>query len=81
MDPQRENIPPKLPGKGLLGWIGRQIGYVSRAVKADVTTEPKTVLRDTKIAEQPHPENPNVKLRRTIIDEVVVKPPPKKQED
>jgi len=24
----------KLPGKGLFGWLGRQVGYVSKAVKA-----------------------------------------------
>jgi hypothetical protein len=26
--------PSNLPGKGLLGWLGRQVGYVSGAVKA-----------------------------------------------
>ena len=25
----------KLPGKGLLGWLGRQVGYVKKAVQAD----------------------------------------------
>jgi hypothetical protein len=28
---------PKSPGDGLLGWLGRQVGHVSKAVKADVT--------------------------------------------
>ena len=28
-------MPDPLPGKGFLGWLGRQVGYVKRAVKAD----------------------------------------------
>lgn len=29
--------PNELPGKGFLGWLGRQVGYVSKAVKQPVT--------------------------------------------
>jgi len=109
----------KLPGKGLMGWLGRQVGHVGKAVSADPVkgklkkklppakkvvgkrAAPKTspqaaprtkpapepprrakpaaaapsdiVLykRDT-VAELPHPTNPNLKLRRTVIDEVIV---------
>ena len=71
---------PKLPGKGFIGWLGRQIGYVRKAVETDVKNEPKTVYRDTKIAEQPLPDDPKIKLRRTVIDEIVVDPPNKKIE-
>ena len=64
-----------LPGSGLLGWLGRQFGYVRQAVKTDVLAAPdsKTVYRDCKIEEKPLPQDPNVKLRRTVIDEVIVK--------
>jgi hypothetical protein len=62
-----------LPGNGFLGWLGRQFGYVSKAVKTDVSAPgSKTVYRDCKIEEQPLPQDPNVKLRRTVIDEVIV---------
>lgn len=78
-----ENHPkdsPPLPGRGLLGWLGRQVAYVRKAVKTNVSPS-KTVYRDCKIEEKPLPQDPNVKLRRTVIDEVVVErnaPPPKK---
>ena len=82
--------PSNLPGKGLFGWLGRQVGYVSGAVKAKpaapaktkaaqkpaATTPdpaaPKVIYRDDKVEEVPHPTQPGVMLRRTIIDEVVV---------
>ena len=83
------------PGKGLFGWLGRQIGYVSGAVKADPggpskaqaprsqqqasppkpAAPPKVIYRDDKVEEVPHPTQPGVMLRRTIIDEVVVEEP------
>jgi hypothetical protein len=65
----------KLPGNGLLGWLGRQFGYVKKAVDTDVLAPPesKTVYRDCKIEEKELPQDPNIKLRRTVIDEVIVK--------
>ena len=65
----------KLPGNGLLGWLGRQFGYVKKAVDTDVMSPPesKTVYRDCTIEEKDLPQDPNVKLRRTVIDEVIVK--------
>jgi hypothetical protein len=62
------------PGKGFLGWLGRQIGHVKKAVKTDVVREPKVVYRDGKVEEAAHPSEPGVKLRRTTIDEVIVDP-------
>jgi len=76
-----------LPGKGLFGWLGRQVGYVSGADKAKPVAAPAAkpaenspakpaapviVYRDDKVEEVPHPTQPGVTLRRTIIDEVVV---------
>jgi hypothetical protein len=75
--------PQNLPGTGFLGWLGRQVGHVAKAVKTDVTVPPesptplsaaeasKIVYRECTIEEQASPTDPNVKLRRTIIDEVV----------
>jgi hypothetical protein len=63
-----------LKGKGVLGWLGRQFGYVAKAVKTDVKA-PKIVYRDGRVQEAPHPEDPNLTLRRTVIDEVIVKKP------
>ncbi|MGD0540508.1 MAG: hypothetical protein ABSB33_03210 [Tepidisphaeraceae bacterium] len=69
--------PRQLPGKGLLGWLGRQVAYVRHALKSDVSAS-KTIYRDCTIEEKPLPQDPNVVLRRTVIDEVVVDraPPP-----
>ena len=58
------------PGKGVWGWLGRQIGHVKKAVKADVTK--KTVHREQRVEEATLPDRPDVTLRRTVIDEVIV---------
>ena len=70
----------------VLGWLGRQVGHVKKAVKSDVTKKPaaspaphapekpKVVYRDDKVEEADHPTQPGVKLRRTVIDEVIVDP-------
>jgi hypothetical protein len=60
-----------LPGKGFFGWLGRQFGYVSKAVVHD-PAGPKTVYRASSVEEKQLPEDPSVKLRRTTIDEVIV---------
>lgn len=59
------------PGKGLLGWLGRQVGYVRRAVHEDIGG-PKVVYREKEVAEVQHPTQPEVTLRRTVVDEVIV---------
>ena len=66
--PEPQN--PK-PGKGLLGWLGRQVGHVRKAINTDVGG-PATIYRDKKVEEKPLPQDPKVKLRRTVIDEVIV---------
>jgi hypothetical protein len=78
-DSQPPQPQPNLPGRGLLGWLGRQVAYVRQAMKSDVSPS-KTIYRDCKIEEKPLPQDPNVKLRRTVIDEVVVQKqsPPRK---
>jgi len=62
-----------LPGKHCCGSLARQVGHVKRAVSTDVTKPaPKVVYRENRTQEQPHPEQPGVKFRRTVIDEVIV---------
>ena len=70
-----------------LGWLGRQVGFVSKAIKTDVTKPPgghgqqqphrqpeqKVVYRADKIEEVPHPADPSLVLRRTTTDEVINK--------
>lgn len=58
------------PGDGFLGWLGRQIGHVRNAVKADVTKQ--VIHRQRHVEEAKLPDQPNVTLRRTVIDEVIV---------
>ncbi len=88
-------MPDPLPGKGLLGWLGRQVGHVKNAAKGKPTsgptpkpksaapraTRPKptapppapaVIYREDKVEEAELPDRPGVKLRRTIIDEVIV---------
>ncbi|MGD0137876.1 MAG: hypothetical protein ABSD28_03305 [Tepidisphaeraceae bacterium] len=80
MSPDNPQHPQKLPGNGLLGWLGRQVAYVRKALSTDVSTS-KTIYRDCKIEEKPLPQDPKIKLRRTVIDEVVVdRDPPASQQ-
>jgi hypothetical protein len=65
--------PDQRPGKGLFGWFGRQIGYVRKAIKTDVAG-PQKIYRNETVEEQSHPTEPNVKLRRTTIDEAIIEP-------
>lgn len=68
-------MPKRKPDNSILGWLGRQIGHVRKAVKTDVTTpQPKVVFREDKVEEAQHPTEPGMKLRRTTIDEVIVDP-------
>jgi hypothetical protein len=65
------DAPNNLPGNGFLGWLGRQVGHVKKAVKTDVASPSKIIYRESTIQEKQSPADPNVKYRRTIIDEVV----------
>ena len=60
-----------LPGKGLFGWLGRQVGHIRKAVQSD-PGGPKIAYRKQKVEETEHPDQPGVRLRRTTIDEVIV---------
>jgi len=68
-------------GKGIFGWLGRQVGHIEKAIRTDVSPE-KVAYRNHKVEEAEHPQQPNVKLRRTTIDEVIVarRLPDKKEE-
>ena len=75
-------MPDNPPGEGFLGWLGRQIGHVKKAVQTNVEAETEkqsqgdpenqVVYQKETVEEVPHPENPDLKLRRTVIDEVIV---------
>jgi hypothetical protein len=58
------------PGKGLMGWLGRQVGHVRSALKKEIGH--KRLYRREDVQEQALPDKPKVKLRRTTIDEVIV---------
>ena len=60
-----------LPGKGLFGWLGRQVGHIKKAVHTD-PAGPKIAYRKEQVHEVEHPADPGMKLRRTTIDEVIV---------
>ena len=59
--------------KYFFGWLGRQVGYVKKAAKTEVPEPPKKVYQNKTIEEAPHPDDPNITLRRTVIDEAVEK--------
>jgi hypothetical protein len=61
----------QLPGKGLFGWLGRQVGHIKKAIQTD-PAGPEVTYRNQKVEEAEHPNEPGVKLRRTTIDEVIV---------
>jgi hypothetical protein len=54
-----------------LGWLGRQVGFVNKAIKTEVKPPPKVVYRADKVEEAPHPADPSLVLRRTTTDEVI----------
>jgi hypothetical protein len=74
--PASSSQEPALPGKGIFGWLGRQFGYVSKAARHD-PAGPQTIYRVSSIEEKPLPEDANVRLRRTTIDEVILNKNPK----
>ena len=71
----------KKPGDGFLGWLGRQIGHVAKAVNTDVTappppapSQPAILHREVSVSEHPMPDRPEIVLRRTTIDEAILNP-------
>ncbi|MCC7350580.1 MAG: hypothetical protein IT446_08435 [Phycisphaerales bacterium] len=57
--------------KSLMGWLGRQVGHVRQAMAT--TVEERKIYRRRKVQQQPMPGRPDVMVRRTVIDEVIVK--------
>jgi hypothetical protein len=55
------------------GWLGRQVGHVVRAVRKPVGEQ--VVYRRQQVDEATMQGRPEVKLRRTTTDEVIVQPP------
>ncbi|HWE94049.1 MAG TPA: hypothetical protein VG269_08815 [Tepidisphaeraceae bacterium] len=69
-------MPNDLPGTGFLGWLGRQVGHVRKAIHTDpAKPEPKVIYRQNSVEEAELPDKPGMKLRRTTIDEVIVDRP------
>ena len=58
--------------KDAMGWLGRQVGFIRAAVRYQ-PDGPQVVYRKEAVEQKPHPQQPDVTLRRTTIDEVIVK--------
>jgi hypothetical protein len=43
-------------------------------VKTEIPAPPTKLYENKTVHESPHPEDPNVRLRRTVIDEAIVAP-------
>jgi hypothetical protein len=77
-------MPDQQPS-GFWHWLGRQVGHVKKAVETNVEAEaerqaqgdPETqvVYRNETVQELPHPANPDLTLRRRVVDEVLQTPP------
>ena len=73
----------------LISWFKRQVAYVKEALETDAhgnplpkkeaasdsPVNPDAIYRKTHVEEQPLPQNPSLKLRRTVIDEVIPEKP------
>ena len=61
---------------GFWSWLGRQVGHVRKAIHTDVAAAPppRVVYRQGRVEEQPMPDDPNLTLRRTTIDEIIADP-------
>jgi len=65
---------PPQPPKTFMTWLGRQVAHIKHALNTDVTAaENQIIYRALDTQEHPHPDHPNVTLRRTTIDEVILK--------
>lgn len=89
MEKKKPAVKKNASSDSLMGWFGRQVGHVKKAVQTDVTkatakkrapakpsVKPvETILyRHDEVQQVIHPEQPGMILRRTTIDEVVVNP-------
>ena len=68
------STPPGKKFEGFMGWFGRQVGHVKKAVQTDPAKLPKVTYRQERVEEAAIPNQPGVKLRRTTIDEVIHNP-------
>lgn len=57
-------------GTSLMGWLGRQVGHVRQALAAEVSE--RRIYRRKRMEQQPMPGRPDVLVRRTVIDELIV---------
>ncbi|HWE01793.1 MAG TPA: hypothetical protein VG326_05235 [Tepidisphaeraceae bacterium] len=66
---------------GFFTWLGRQVGHVKKAVveedKQSSISPPSVIYRKDRVEEKEMPDQPGMKLRRTVIDEVIVQARPK----
>jgi hypothetical protein len=53
----------------LAQWLGRQIGYVKAAIRADVST---TRVVGRRVTSEAKPVSRGITARRTVIDELIV---------
>ncbi len=65
------------PGKGLWGWLGRQVGYVRQAARHHPGRH--IIWRAEQTQDTTLPDRPDLTLRRTTIDEVIVHGPPRQE--
>jgi hypothetical protein len=65
---QKKKAPAK-PGDGLLGWFGRQVGHVKKAVQVDVTKPPVKTKAPPKAEPKPAPTQ-EVLYRTDTVEEV-----------
>ena len=69
---------------GFFSWLGRQVGHVTKAVREEDKEPPpatsNVIYRTDRVEEKEMPNQPGVKLRRTVVDEVIVQKSPELQD-
>ena len=68
----------KKTSNSLFAWLGRQIGHIK---KAATTPVPEVVYRKEIVKEARVPDESGHVLRRTTVDEVIVQPEKRKDQD
>lgn len=58
------------PSPSFAHWLGRQVGHIRRAIRKEAGRQ--VIYRRQTVEEHPVPTDPNLILRRTTTDEVVV---------
>ena len=57
--------------RNIANWFGRQVAHIKAGIDEDVEAK-KVIYRNDHVEEAKLPDRPNVTLRRTTIDEVIV---------